>query len=140
LVIAVPASWINRRLLSLPPLVYIGKISYSWYLCIGRCWLCCAFFTMGLRRGRLRSRPLPPHLLLRALLHLIEQLFRRSTRLPIPLLLRYAAASALLLGACTFIWLTHGVPRRFPALAGMEAAGQALSADPCLAAETDRPT
>jgi len=32
LIIATPTSWINRRLLSLAPLVFIGKISYSWYL------------------------------------------------------------------------------------------------------------
>ena len=31
LLIAVPSSWINRRMLSLPPLVFIGRVSYSWY-------------------------------------------------------------------------------------------------------------
>jgi peptidoglycan/LPS O-acetylase OafA/YrhL len=140
LVIAVPASWINRRLLSLPPLVYIGKISYSWYLWH---WPLLALLRVlydGTPPRAASLAAVAAALAVAALsYHLIEQLFRRSTRLPIPLLLRYAAASALLLGACTFIWLTHGVPWRFPALAGMEAAGQALSADPCLAAETDRP-
>jgi peptidoglycan/LPS O-acetylase OafA/YrhL len=29
IVIAVPASWINRRILSLPPLVFVGRVSYS---------------------------------------------------------------------------------------------------------------
>ena len=32
LIIATPASWVNRYLLSGRPLVYIGKISYAWYL------------------------------------------------------------------------------------------------------------
>jgi peptidoglycan/LPS O-acetylase OafA/YrhL len=32
LAIAAPESWINRRMLSLAPLVFIGKVSYSWYL------------------------------------------------------------------------------------------------------------
>jgi len=32
MLLATPMSWINRRLLSLPPLVYIGRVSYSWYL------------------------------------------------------------------------------------------------------------
>lgn len=140
LVIAVPASSINRRLLSLPPLVYIGKISYSWYLWH---WPLLALLRVlydGTPPRAASLAAVAAALAVAALsYHLIEQLFRRSTRQPIPLLLRYAAASLALLGACTFIWLTHGVPWRFPALAGMEAAGQALSADPCLAAETDRP-
>jgi hypothetical protein len=53
--------------------------------------------------------------------------------------LRYAAVSLVLLAACAAIWLGHGLPRRFPALAKMEAAGETLNADPCLAGETDRP-
>ncbi len=140
LVIAMPASWLNRRILSLPPLVFLGKISYSWYL-----W---HWPLLALLRVLYDGTP-PRAALLVAVAaalavaalsyYLIEQPFRRSTRPPIPLLLRYAAASVVLLTACGAIWLTHGLPGRFPALAKMEATGQALSADPCLAAETDRP-
>jgi peptidoglycan/LPS O-acetylase OafA/YrhL len=32
LLLATPASWINRRLLSMAPFVFIGRVSYSWYL------------------------------------------------------------------------------------------------------------
>jgi len=32
MLIAVPGSWTNRRVLSLPPLAFVGRVSYSWYL------------------------------------------------------------------------------------------------------------
>ena len=140
MVIAVPASWINRRLLSLPPLVFIGKVSYSWYL----------WHWPLLALVRIIYEGTPPRaaslLTVAAALavavlsyYLIEQPFRRSTRPPIPLLLRCATVSLVLLAAYAAIWLTHGLPRRFPALARMESAEQALNADPCLAGETDQP-
>lgn len=140
MLIAAPASWINRRLLSLRSLVFIGKVSYSWYL----------WHWPLLALVRILYDGTPPQvaslLTIAAALavaafsyYLIEQPFRRSTRPPIPLLLRYAAVSLVLLAACAIIWLSHGLPRRFPALAKMESTGEALKADPCLAGETDRP-
>jgi len=140
MVIAVPASWINRRLLSLPPLIFIGKVSYSWYL-----W---HWPLLALLRILCDGTPTMAASLLAvaaalavAVLsyYLIEQPFRRSTRPPIPLLFRYAVVSIVLLAACAAIWLSHGVPSRFPALARMESTGQTLLADPCLAGETDQP-
>ena len=140
MLIAAPASWINRRLLSLRPLVFVGKVSYSWYL----------WHWPLLALVRILYDGTPPQaaslLTVAAALAVaafsysfVEQPFRRSTRPPIPLLLRYAAVSLVLLAACAAIWLGHGLPRRFPALAKMEAAGETLNADPCLAGETDRP-
>jgi peptidoglycan/LPS O-acetylase OafA/YrhL len=89
LLIAVPASFINRWLLSLPPLVFIGKISYSLYLWH---WPLLAF--LHLAAGNI----LPPVAVLLAVAaslaaaiisyYLIEQPFRRSTRPPGPLLIR----------------------------------------------------
>jgi peptidoglycan/LPS O-acetylase OafA/YrhL len=140
LLIAVPANWINRRLLSLPPLVFVGKVSYSWYL-----W---HWPLLALVRILYDGTPPLVASLLAAAAALavaalsyssIEQPFRRSARPPIPLLMRYAAVSLALLVACAAIWLGHGLPRRFPALAKMEAAGETLKADPCLAGETDQP-
>jgi peptidoglycan/LPS O-acetylase OafA/YrhL len=134
LLIAVPASWINRRLLSLPPLTFIGKVSYSWYLWH---WPLLAF--MHIVCG-IHPPAAAPALAIAASFaaavlsyFLIEQPFRGSRRAPVPLLVRYGVASAALLTVYGLVWLSGGVPQRFPALAAMEAAGRALQSDPCLA-------
>jgi peptidoglycan/LPS O-acetylase OafA/YrhL len=140
LLIAVPASWINRRLLSLPPLVFIGKVSYSWYLWHWPLLALLRILYDGTPTVAASLVVVAVALAVAVLSYsLIEQPFRRSTRPPIPLLLRYAAVSIVLLAACGAIWMSHGLPRRFPALARMESAGETLKADPCLAGETDQP-
>ena len=140
LVIAAPASWINRRLLSLPPLTFIGKVSYSWYLWH---WPLLAF----LRIVYGGDPPQPARLLTIAAslapavlsYYFIEQPLRRSTRPPAPLLFRYALVSIAVLAACAGVWLTHGLPQRFPALARMESAEETLKSDPCLVGDRDEP-
>jgi peptidoglycan/LPS O-acetylase OafA/YrhL len=122
LVIGSPFSLINRRLLSLPPLVFIGRISYSWYL-----WYW-PLLTFG---HILLGDNLPPAITFLAVVasfgaavlsyYLVEQPFRNSHLEPVPLLLRYGAVSIAVLVACTVIWRTHGIPERFPALAQVEA-------------------
>jgi len=139
--IAAPSSWINRQLLSLPPLRFIGRISYSWYLWH---WPLLAFLRI------VYGSHLPPAASAIAMAaslaaavfswRFIEQPFRNSRRAPGPLLLRYALLSTALLVGCGLVWLSGGVPQRFPALAAMEAAGSALKIDPCLAGSTrDQP-
>jgi peptidoglycan/LPS O-acetylase OafA/YrhL len=140
MVIAVPASWINRRLLSLRPLGFIGKVSYSWYLWHWPLLALVRILYDGTPTVAASLLTVGAALAMAALsYYLIEQPFRRSTRPPIPLLVRYAAVSVALLAASAIVWLSHGLPRRFPALASMEAAGETIKADPCLAGETDRP-
>jgi peptidoglycan/LPS O-acetylase OafA/YrhL len=140
MLIAVPASWINRRLLSLPPLVFIGKVSYSWYLWHWPLLALVRILYDGTPTVEASLLTVAVALAVAALsYYLIEQPFRRSTRPPIPLLLRYATVSLVLLAACGVIWLSHGLPRRFPGLARMEAAGESLKIDPCLAGETGQP-
>jgi peptidoglycan/LPS O-acetylase OafA/YrhL len=140
LLIAVPASWINSRLLSLPPLVFVGKVSYSWYLWHWPLLALLRILYDGTPPVAASLLAVTAAFVIAALSYfVIEQPFRRSTQPPIPLLFRYAAVSAVLLAVCAAVWLSHGLPRRFPALARMEAAGETLKADPCLAAETDRP-
>jgi peptidoglycan/LPS O-acetylase OafA/YrhL len=129
LVIATPNSWINQRLLSLPPLSFIGRISYSWYLWH---WPLLSFLRVA------TGGPLPPGAVALAVLasfaaavlsyYFIEQPFRKSSRAPAPLLLRYAAVSVAFLLVCGILWVSHGLPRRYPTLP-QEAE---KTPDPCL--------
>jgi peptidoglycan/LPS O-acetylase OafA/YrhL len=133
LVIAAPTSFINRRLLSLPPLAFVGRVSYSWYLWH---WPLLAFLHI------LSGGSQPPAASLFAVAaafplavlsyFFIEKPFRRSMRPTAPLLLRYAVLSAAMLAVCGGIWLSHGIPWRYPVLAEMEAANPSLASDPCL--------
>ncbi|MGH9560351.1 MAG: acyltransferase family protein, partial [Terracidiphilus sp.] len=134
LAIAVPGSWANRRLLSTPPLRFIGKISYSWYL-----WHWPLLSLMHILYGgaipfvREAETVALSFGLAVVSYFLIEQPFRRSTQPAGRMLARYALASAILLAACAAVWSSHGFPQRFPALAQMETPGEALRSDPCLA-------
>jgi hypothetical protein len=65
--------------------------------------------------------------------HLIEQPFRRSERKAGPLLIRYALASLLILAASAGLWLSKGLPQRFPALGKFEDAAQVDASTQCLA-------
>jgi peptidoglycan/LPS O-acetylase OafA/YrhL len=133
MLLATPDSWIGKRLLSLPPLVFIGRISYSLYLWH---WPLLAF-------GRVvYGGPLPAATTAIAIAlafaaailsyYLVEQPFRKSKQAPAPLLLRYAAVSVAVLAACAVLWFSHGVPQRNPELAKLEASGFSLVNDPCL--------
>jgi len=133
MLIAVPSSWVNRQLLSLPPLVFVGRVSYSWYL-----WHWPLLAYLNILFGGRMPKAVPITAIAVAFVaavlsyFFIEQPFRRSIQAPRPLLLRYAAVSAGLLATCGAIWLSHGLPQRYPQLAQMEAANPALSSDPCL--------
>ncbi|HEY9128122.1 MAG TPA: acyltransferase family protein [Acidobacteriaceae bacterium] len=134
LLLAVPQSWVSRRILSLPPLVYIGRISYSWYL-----WHWPVLAVLRVIYGR-SALPLPIGLIaVAAALGMavlsyygIEQPFRQSKSAPKPLLLRYAAVTLALLLVCGFMVKEHGFPRRYPMLAAMETVTSERGSDPCL--------
>lgn len=133
LVIATPCSWVNRRLLSLPPLVFVGRISYSLYLWH---WPMLAFLRVA------NGDNLPPAAAFLAIAaafaaavlsyYVIEQPFRRSTRAPGPLLIRYAVVSIFILVVCASVWLSHGLPQRNPLLARIDYESRMPSTDPCL--------
>ena len=133
LIIATPSSWINRRLLSLSPLVFVGRISYSWYLwhwpmlsflrivCIGTLTPAgVALAVAGSFAAAVFSY------------NFIEQPFRKSTRPPVPLLIRYAALSAAIVIIFAGVWVTHGVPKRFPIVAQIDSESSELLSDQCL--------
>jgi peptidoglycan/LPS O-acetylase OafA/YrhL len=140
LIIATPGSWINRRLLCFSPLVFIGRISYSWYLWH---WPILALLRI------ISGSSLPPAAIAFAIAaslglaiasyFFIEQPFRKSTRAPAPLLLRYALTSFALLAACAAIWQTHGIPLRYPQLAQIESAKTSLTSNPCQIHDGDKP-
>ena len=122
LVLASPESWINRRLLSMLPLVFIGRVSYSFYLWH---WPLLAFARI------FYGDILPPTVSIMVVAaafaaatlsyFFIEQPLRKSLRAPAPLLLRYAAVSIVVLAACAVVWRSNGAPWRFPALTRTEA-------------------
>jgi hypothetical protein len=133
LIIALPASWINRRLLSLSPLVFIGRISYSWYLWH---WPVLAFLRL------ISQRDLPPAVVATAVVFslalaiasyfFIEQPFRKSSRAPAPLLLRNALLSVPFLAASVLLLKTDGLPQRYPDLLQLSNEKRAYETDPCL--------
>jgi hypothetical protein len=130
LVLAAPVSWINRRLLSTPPLVFVGRVSYSFYLWH---WPLLAFTRIfyGDRLSPTIATVVVGASFVAATLSyfLIEQPFRKSLRAPVPLLLRYAAVTIVALAACAFLWRSNGAPWRFPALIRTEANIAKLQAD-----------
>ncbi len=136
LMMAAPASFINRRLITLPPIVFVGKVSYSWYL-----WHWPMLALLHIVGGKTLPATASPLTVAMAFpvavisWALIEQPLRQSTQAPVPLLLRYAGLSATMLAACGIIWASEGIPQRYPALAQMERARLTLAADPCLAAD-----
>jgi len=140
ILIALPPSFVNRRLLALAPFVFIGQVSYSWYLWH---WPLLAF----LRVATADVLPLPAALIAVAIAFVlavlswrfIEQPFRHSTTPAAPLLKCYAVASLALLAVCAALFVAHGLPQRYPDLARIESPAHALAADPCLAASQDTP-
>jgi hypothetical protein len=115
-------------------LVFIGQISYSWYLWH---WPILAFLRIATNDTLTLTYALIAITAAFALAVLswrfIEQPFRRSTTPPSPLLLRYAGASLALLAASATIYLAHGIPQRYPDLASIEPRDNPLLADPCIA-------
>jgi len=133
LTIAAPGSLINTRLLSLAPLTFIGRISYSWYL-----W---HWPLLALAHTLYGGAP-PPGATVIAIVSsfgaavlsycLIERPFRRPVCGPAQLLMRYGLVSVAMLAAAAALWWSRGVPQRLPQLARMESTAQALQADACL--------
>jgi peptidoglycan/LPS O-acetylase OafA/YrhL len=136
MLVAAGGSWVNRNVLSLAPVVFIGRISYSWYLwhwplfallrmlggdVFPLSWgLCAALASFGL-----------------AVLsyYFIERPFRASKRAPLPLLMSYGAVSAALLAVCLIIYKSNGIERRSPVLASIDKITLDLDIDPCIVDE-----
>jgi hypothetical protein len=111
--ISTERSWVNARLLSNRPMVFVGLISYSWYL-----W---HWPLMSYLRIIVPTRPPLSVLVLVAAVSFaiaglswwfVEKPFRRGTPRPGPALLRYAAALAIALLLPITIKLGNGLPQR----------------------------
>lgn len=108
-------SWLNRRLLSLGPMVGIGLISYSWYLWH---WPLMAFIRV--------ASPYEPAAVTMLLVgavsgglgylswRFIEQPFRRPQGLPIFTILRFGAVAVVFVAVAATLRITDGSPTRLP--------------------------
>ena len=122
LIISSSSSWINRFVLSMPWLVFIGRISYSWYLWH---WPLMAYLRVA------SGGPLPiPARIVAILLsfvlavlsfYLVEQPFRKSLLPPLPLIARYAGVAIAFAAVLTFVWKDGGLRARFPDLQPQQA-------------------
>jgi peptidoglycan/LPS O-acetylase OafA/YrhL len=109
-------SMVNRALLSFAPLIFIGQVSYSWYL-----W---HWPLMAIARRAADFEPSVWQMLAIAAasfvfawltLRFVERPFRSSVAKPKVLLIRYAIALAAALALPVAIKATHGLPQRLPA-------------------------
>ena len=123
-----------NRLLSWRPIVFIGLVSYSWYLWH---WPLLSFAHISSDKGLSSATSIAIGALsfLLAVLswRFIEQPFRKSTTPTTTLLTRYAMAIVVVALPLLLMFFTHGLPQRNRAVAQMESAGEPLRHDACLA-------
>ena len=123
---------IVNRMISWRPIVFIGLISYSWYL-----WhwpmlvfasICCA---SGISTRAACAVGLVSFGCAALSYKFIEQPFRKSKTSTRILLLRYAAVAVAMLMPPAVFYLAHGFPQRNPAVEQLESADFNLTLDPC---------
>jgi peptidoglycan/LPS O-acetylase OafA/YrhL len=126
-------SFVNRRLLAFRPMVFIGLVSYSWYL-----WHWPLLSFARIVSGGLLSVSEAVLIAILSLTlavvsyHFVEQPFRRSTTPAARLLPRYAVA-LMLLGAVSFLgYKERGWPSRTPQLSRLETSVHGLARNVCL--------
>jgi hypothetical protein len=126
-------SRVNTLFLSARPMVFIGKISYSWYL-----WHWPLFYLYKSLNGS--EGGLPFLALIAVSLGLailswkfIEQPFRRQASHPGPTLARYAALASVITAAGLTLFIADGWPSRAPHKAQGFIEQARASVNPCLA-------
>jgi len=131
-----PSSIVNGTLLSSRPMVFIGVVSYSWYLWhwpllsfaaiviggVPSVWVSVSIAIMSLAAAVLSYR-------------FIEQPFRRSVSPTVPLLAGYAALVVLFAGVPMIGYVRRGWPGRVPALLSAETAIREVKRNLCLAGD-----
>ncbi len=121
--------------LSTKPMVFVGRLSYSWYLWH---WPMLSFARIVSDRplgvGATVSIAFVSFFVALASFYFVEQPFRNS-RTPAPrMLIRYAALLLIIAAPAVVVIAMKGLPQRRPQLAEMEARGANVTKDPCLAA------
>ncbi len=124
-----------NHLLSIRPMVFVGRISYSWYLWH---WPMLSFARIvsdrPLSQRATVSIALISFSVAVASFYIVEQPFRNS-RSPAPrMLIRYAVLLVIISAPALIVIAMKGVPQRRPQVAAMEARGANVTKDVCLAA------
>jgi peptidoglycan/LPS O-acetylase OafA/YrhL len=131
LMLAARGAAINRRVLSWPPVVFAGRVSYSWYL-----WHWPVFFLHRIVGGTADPWILIALSFVLAVIswRFVETPFRRRVLPPRTLLPRYGGAAVLLAAPAIAFYASGGLPSRLSA-DGRAFALQASAAraNPCLA-------
>jgi peptidoglycan/LPS O-acetylase OafA/YrhL len=131
-------SRINGWILSAKPLVWIGLVSYSWYL-----WHWPLLSLARISTGGTLSITNGCLLALCGLLlsvfsyFAIEKPFRRTTRTGPRFLAGYGFACLLFAAPAVLIFASRGLPGRFPQALSIEMSAAVGSQDPCLASYSD---
>ncbi len=139
LLIAIPSSWINRKILASRPVIFVGKISYSWYL-----W---HWPLLALLRIYSADAPRPIPIAFAIAISfcvavvsyfVVEQPFRKRSQPAKPSVIRYGAICLIIATSGIGVWMSRGIPQRFPQLAALSREQKTLWTDPCLV-KGDRP-
>jgi hypothetical protein len=133
LLVVTPGGWVNRRLLSSGPMVFIGLVSYSWYLWH---WPLLSFARILSERISVPMAAgigLLSFLLAIASHRLVETPFRKTSNGNSVILRRYAAVAVAMALPLLVMLYSGGWPARYPGLSEVEASGGVLKTDPCLA-------
>jgi len=124
---------IGNRLLSTKPLVFIGLVSYSWYLWH---WPLMSFARIAAdqRLSPAAASCIGAIAFVFAVLshRFVEQPFRKSSLPSLNLLLRYGAALVVLAVPAVLLYHAHSHPSSSAAVREMEAATEEEHRDPCL--------
>ena len=133
LILISPGGWVNRFLLSSKPFVFLGLVSYSWYL-----WHWPLLSFARIAADQPISRVAASLIGLASLgiawlsYRFVEQPFRKSVTPIAPLLRKYAVLCVLMLMPGLALIAMKGWPQRFPQLAAVERKSGIAPDDICL--------
>lgn len=120
-ILASPGGWVNRHLLSAKPFVFLGLVSYSWYLWH---WPLLSFAHIvsdhEIKVSVTLTIAFVSLLAAWCSYRFVEQPFRSSQTPTVPLLRKYALLCILMVLPGLLIIARKGFPARFPELAAIE--------------------